>query len=382
MLFNWAVVLQALEARRVTAEHGLRLSLLGQLARRPRWLGGIVLSAAAVAAQILALTLAPLTVVQSADAAGLVLLLAIGSRVLGEHVGRRELTAVLGIVFGIVAIVAARPAHSTTHADATGLVAGLLVTGALAAAPYVLRRQAGAHGLIVVLGAGFAFAAAAFSIKLVADSLASGTWPMLGLAAGVAATAGIAGTLSEQSALQHRQVTQVAPIIFVTELTVPLVLAITIGGESWGDRPLRVGAISGGLALLTTSVIALLRGPAVSGLIGASLREASARPAGRGDEDEHQRGVKRFEVVREERRHALTELYDSYAGASSLEQGCHLVKVDADRRVRPPWTRPSDAVHRLKRAMSSCRRSSLRIEERSEHRPRREQSWNGSSSSS
>jgi drug/metabolite transporter (DMT)-like permease len=267
MFFNGAVVLQAMEARCVPAEHGLKLSLLGQLARRPRWLVGIVLSVAAVGAQILALTLAPLTLVQPADAAGLVLLLAIGSRALGEQVGRRELAAVAGIVVGIVVIVAAGPAQSRAHASASGLVEGLVVIGMLAAAPYALRRRVGTHGLIVVLGAGFAFAAAAFSIKLVADSLASGAWLTLGLVAGVAATAGIAGTLSEQTALQRRQVTQVAPIIFVTELVVPLLLAITVGGESWGDRPLALGAITAGLALLIASVVTLMRTSAVSGLL-------------------------------------------------------------------------------------------------------------------
>jgi hypothetical protein len=60
-LFNAAVVLQAIEAREVPSEHGLRLSLLGRLARQPRWLGGIGLSVAAVSLQILALTLAPLS---------------------------------------------------------------------------------------------------------------------------------------------------------------------------------------------------------------------------------------------------------------------------------------------------------------------------------
>jgi drug/metabolite transporter (DMT)-like permease len=274
LLFNGAVVLQAMEARDVPIEHGLRLSLLGHLARRPRWLGGVALGVATVGAQILALTLATLTVVQPADAAGLVLLLVVGSRVLGEQVGRRELTAVAGIVGGIVAIVAARPAQSMAHANPAGLLEGMLVVGALAAAPYALRRRAGTHGLVVVLGAGFAFAAAAFSIKLVADSLASGAWLTLALVGGVAAAAGVAGTLSEQTALQRRQATQVAPIIFVTELVVPLVLAITVGGESWSDRPLALCAISAGLGLLITSVVALMRTSAVSGLLGGDDQAA------------------------------------------------------------------------------------------------------------
>jgi hypothetical protein len=118
-----------------------------------------------VGLQILALTLAPLTVVQPSNAAGMVLLLVVGGRILGEQVGRRELTAVVGIVIGITAIVPSAPARSVAHTSEAGLVEGLLVVGVLAAAPYVLRWRAGTQGLVVVFGAGFAFAAAAFSIS-------------------------------------------------------------------------------------------------------------------------------------------------------------------------------------------------------------------------
>jgi drug/metabolite transporter (DMT)-like permease len=279
VLFNAAVLLQAMEAREVPSEHGLRLSLLGCLVRRPRWLGGIGLSVAAVSLQILALTLAPLTVVQPADAAGLMLLLVVGSRVLGEQVGRRELTAVAGIVVGIIAIAAAAPSRSAEHTSPGGLVAGLLVVGAIAATPYVVRRRAGVQGLAVVFGAGFAFAAAAFSIKLVADALDSGSWLVLGLVAGVAAIGGAAGMLSEQTALQHRQATQVAPIIFVVELVVPLMLAIAVGGESWGASLRSRCSISAGIGLLIVSVVALMQTPAVSQLLAGGEQPRHANRA-------------------------------------------------------------------------------------------------------
>jgi len=279
LLFNAAILLQATEARKVPSEHGLRLSLLGCLAGRPRWLGGIGLSVAAVSMQILALTVAPLAVVQPADAAGLLLLLVAGSRVLGEQPGRRELTAVAGIVVGIIAIAAAAPSRSAEHSSPGGLIAGLLVVGAVAASPYVVRRRAGVHGLGIVVGAGFAFAAAAFSIKLVADSLASGSWLSLGLVAAVAAIAGAAGTLSEQTALQQRQATQVAPIIFVLELVVALLLAITVGGESWGATLLSRFSISAGSGLLIASAVALMQTPAVSQLLaGAEHDRDAAKP--------------------------------------------------------------------------------------------------------
>ena len=75
VLFNGAVVLQARESRTVPLEQGLRLSLLGSLLRRRRWLVGIALQVLGVGLQTGALLLAPLTAVQPAEAAGLVFLL-------------------------------------------------------------------------------------------------------------------------------------------------------------------------------------------------------------------------------------------------------------------------------------------------------------------
>jgi membrane protein YdbS with pleckstrin-like domain len=73
--------------------------------------------------------------------------------------------------------------------------------------------------------------------------------------------------LSEQTALQRRHATQVTPIIFVIELAVPLLLAITIGGESWGSNPLSLCSIIAGIGLLIVSVIALMQTPAVFQLL-------------------------------------------------------------------------------------------------------------------
>jgi drug/metabolite transporter (DMT)-like permease len=278
-LFNAAVVLQAMEAREVPSEHCLRVSLLACLVRRPRWLAGLGLSVLAVSVQIIAMTLAPLTVVQPADAAGLMLLLVVGSRVLGEQVGRRELAAVAGVVVGIIAIAAAAPSRTAEHTSPRGLLAGLLVLGAVAATPYVLRRRAAVEGLVVVFGAGLAFAAGAVAMKLVADALTTGSWLLLALVAALAAITGVAGILSEQTALQQRQATQVAPIVFVVELVVPLLLAITLGGESWGVSPLSRCSISAGIGLLILSVVALMQTPAVSQLLAGGEQAPDAQSA-------------------------------------------------------------------------------------------------------
>ena len=80
VMYNLGVALQALEARVMPAAQGLRPSLIGDLAHRPRWLAGTALGVVGWPLQAAALLLAPLTVVQPALAFGLVLLLVLGAR--------------------------------------------------------------------------------------------------------------------------------------------------------------------------------------------------------------------------------------------------------------------------------------------------------------
>ena len=266
-LFNAAIAIQALEARRVPAEHGLRLSLLGALVRRPRWLGGTALGALAIPTQTAALLLAPLTAVQPADAAGLLVLLFLGARTLGERVGRREIAAVAAIAAGIVIITIAAPRREVTHVTGAEVLLPMAAVAVLALAPLVLRRRVGAASLGVVLGAGFAFALGAFCAKILADAIDRETWGVALLALGVAACAALAGTLSEQTALQQRQATQVAPLIFAIELLVPVALAVLVVGEDW-ERESLVGVLAG-LALVVGGSISLARTPTVARLLEA-----------------------------------------------------------------------------------------------------------------
>jgi drug/metabolite transporter (DMT)-like permease len=264
-LFNAGIAFQAMEARAEPRELGLHLSLIGRLARRPRWLIGIGLNAIAVPTQTVALLLAPVTVVQPADAAGLLLLLALGSRMLGERVGAREIAAVGAIVVGIVILTLVAPHREVTHVDGAGVLLPLAAVAAVALAPIALRRVISADSILVVFGAGFAFALGAFAIKLVADALDRGEWVALPLVLAAVLLGAAAGTVSEQTALQRRPATQVAPIIFVVELFVPLALALIVVGESWSGS---IAAIVAALALIVAGVVGLMRAPQVAGLLG------------------------------------------------------------------------------------------------------------------
>jgi hypothetical protein len=250
-LYNTSIALQALEAREVSAEHSLRPSLIGRLVRNRRWLAATGLGLLGWPLEIGALLLAPLTVVQPCLASGLILLLWLGARKLGEAPGPRERLAVAAIVLGVGGVAWAAPERTTEHAGAAGIAIALALVALPIAAPYALRRQAASAGTLAVVAAGFGYAWTAIASKLLTDELAAGA---VAVAAGWLATAAVSeglALLSEMSALQRRPATQVAPVMFAVQILVPVILAPLIFGESWGGTPL------GGVALVAFMLVAL-----------------------------------------------------------------------------------------------------------------------------
>ncbi len=270
MLYNTSIALQALEARDIPHEHSLRPSLIGRLARNRRWLGATALGLLGWPLEIAALLLAPLTVVQPCLASGLVLLLWLGARRLGEAPGRREALAVAAIVVGLAGVAWAAPARSTEYAGVGAIIAALALLAAPLAAPYVLRDRAEAIGLLPVISAGCGYAWTGIASKLLTDELAAGTLLIaLGWLATAAASEGLA-LLSEMSALQRRPATRVAPIMFAVQVLVPVALAPLIFSESWAGTPL------GGLALLAFMAIAVAGTVLLAGsrAVGAVIENA------------------------------------------------------------------------------------------------------------
>lgn len=272
LLYNTSIALQALEAREVPPEHGLRPSLLGRLVRNRRWLLATGIGLLGWPLEIAALLLAPLTVVQPCIASGLILLLWLGVTRLGESPGRRELLAVAAIVAGIAGVAWAAPERSTDHAGAVAIALALVLVAIPVLAPYAFRRHAGVLGTLAILSAGCGYAWTAIASKLLTDELAAGA-VLVAIAWLVTAVAseGLA-LLSEMSALQRRPATQVAPAMFAIQVLVPVALAPLIFDESWGGTPL------GGLALVAFIALAVAGTALLAGSkpVGAVLESAHA----------------------------------------------------------------------------------------------------------
>jgi len=285
--YEVSYAVQALEARRVPVRETMQLSLLGRLARRPLWLGAIALAALGWPLQLLALSLAPLTLVQPVIALGIMLLLVLASWMLHERIGRAEIVCSAGVVLGVSGIAWAAPEHTTSHAGPFALGLALAVLGAFVALPYVsttvFRRPMSAPLLVIAAGAGDAWAA--FGAKLVVDELSRRAWAVaLGFAAASAAALA-AGLLSETSALQRYPASRVGPAVLAMQVAIPVALAPIVGGEHWGDTPLGGGVLIASLGILTVSGAILARSRAIVGLgehdggRGGQARVAEVRPS-------------------------------------------------------------------------------------------------------
>jgi len=277
LLYNTSIALQALEAREVPGEYGLRPSLLGRLLRNRRWLGATALGLLGWPFEIAALLLAPLTVVQPCIASGLVLLLWLGATRLGERPGPREFFAVAAIVGGIAGVAWAAPERSTDHAGAGAIALALILVALPLLAPYALRRTlaGNAHrlALLATLSAGCGYAWTAIASKLLTDQLAAGALVLAALwLATAAASEGIA-LLSEMSALQRRPATNVAPVMFAVQVLVPVGLAPLIFDESWSGTPLGGAALAAFIALSLAGTVLLASSKAVAAVMESAHAE-------------------------------------------------------------------------------------------------------------
>lgn len=269
-LYNTSIALQALEARDVGREHALRVSLIGRLIKNPRWLLATGIGLLGWPLEIAALLLAPLTVVQPCLAAGLVLLLWLGVTKLGEKPGRREYGAVAAIVIGVGGIAWAAPARTTSDAGALPIAIALALVTIPVIAPYLVRGRAGAAGTLAVVAAGFGYAWTAIASKLLTDQLSAGSIIVAAVWLATAAASEGLALLSEMTALGRRPATRVAPVMFAIQVTVPVILAPLIFGESWSGTPGDGAGIVASVLLVLAGVIALAGSPAVGAVIDSA----------------------------------------------------------------------------------------------------------------
>ena len=269
LLYDTGYVLEKQALGRLPEVRLHPVHLLRTAGASPRWLAGFAAMLAGLALQVVALTLAPVSVVQPILAGGLIALAAAGSLVLGERLSSRH-KAALGLVLAAVLATAASAggAGSLARVVPDGRLAVMAVVVAAVAAVVArgpaARRRATSPGVAgTAVGAGLLYGLGAVAEKAVATRLVSH-----GMVAGavsslltvypwlfVAAT--LAGMVLFQVGLQAHPASLMASLTNVVSTACALAGASFVFGEAllppgWWSVPRLAGlaAVLAAVALL------------------------------------------------------------------------------------------------------------------------------------
>jgi drug/metabolite transporter (DMT)-like permease len=259
----------------IDARHALRL--LRILLTAPAWLGGFCLMLCGFALQVVALTLAPVSVVQPVLGSGVVILLVLSRIVLRETLKRLELACVLAMACAIVAIAlsAVGEPGKVGHQASGPLLAAVAVPACLIAialgASALRSSPAGRHrqpsvGVSYAVASGLFYGVATLAIKAMSGSLAHHGLTT-GLLVRVAAspfpyiTVGCSavGMLIFQTGLQRCRVSIVGPVSNITGSVFFIVAGTWLFGEQLPGDPVMLALRLTGIAAAGTVVVVLSR---------------------------------------------------------------------------------------------------------------------------
>jgi drug/metabolite transporter (DMT)-like permease len=263
-LYAAGIALQSLDARRAHSSHELRPSLLIGLMQRPRWLIGGAVSLLGWPLQALALSRAPLAVVQPVLAFNLVVLLVIARRLTSDPITRAGVLGALAISAGVVGLAIAAPTRGGDAGSRTLVLVVLL--GVVSTLPLILRRAMLRVSILLPAAAGVGFTLLAIATRLADDTLGGQRWLACACWLGVAGGAAYAATVCEMSSLRTRAATLVVPLTVSVESVLPIVVAPLALSEhlpsSTGSRLV----LAAGLTLIVAGVAVLGRAPALAEL--------------------------------------------------------------------------------------------------------------------
>lgn len=268
----------AVEAPDVDARHLLRSAIC--LFRSRWWTIGYAAALVAWLLHIGALSLAPLSIVQSALAAGFVFLAVLADRFFGFNLGRREWTGVL-LAAGGLAFLALTAGEVKGEQSDYGLVAivgfeaAMVALGALLIVGEKGRIGAGDRtGVLLGAGAGVLFTVTHVAIKALSGE-ASGPLDLL-LSPWTAVIAG-GGVIAFFVSARSLQVGKAVPVIAATSIAgngSAIVAGVVVFGDPVGSDPL--------IATLRIAAFGLI-------VIAAALIPGPLRAAGEGEKRQRRR---------------------------------------------------------------------------------------------
>jgi drug/metabolite transporter (DMT)-like permease len=238
------------------------VALVRTVVRSRRWVAGFLAMLVGLALQVIALTLAPVMVVQVVLAAGVLAVVVLARLVLGERIGSRDWAALALVLAAVVAIAVsagagARLIHTVPADRFAGVV--VLVAGLALALAWLARRDRWGGGRReiagVALAAGLLYGIGALAEKAVATNLVgrgmvAGAVTALGTAyPWVFVVATFGGMVAFQVGLQRQPASVLVPLANVVSTGCALIGASVVFGEllipaGWWALPRWLGFVA------------------------------------------------------------------------------------------------------------------------------------------
>jgi drug/metabolite transporter (DMT)-like permease len=291
--YNSGLIVEKQALLQLPAISGRRIvSLAVTLGSSPRWLSGFALMLCGLGFQVLALTLAPVTVVQPAIASGVAVVLVLSRLVLREQLGRGEYACVAVMALSVILLAFSAGQAEVGHHFSGAAAAAVAIPSvilALTAGASGLRAGSRRHGKPVTgvsygIATGLLYGVAALAIKALSGTvlhrhgvatilIAVLSSPYLYVMGACSA----AGLLLFQTALQRCRIAIVAPVSNVLGSIYFMVVGTWLFHERLPSNPVLLALRLVGIIIAGVVVVLLSRQGA------AELGDVAAGDARRGE---------------------------------------------------------------------------------------------------
>lgn len=240
----------------LSAAHPLRAAK--QLLTDRRWLGGFALEGTGFTLYVVALALAPLTLVQSLAAGGIGVLAFVSARVSGRALPQREVAGVLVSIVGLVALAVSLAGGSGegSGGTTTAIVLWLGATAAAAVLVVAAGRKLGAIAVSEGLAGGLLFSMGDISVKVATEGggrAAFGATAVLGY---------VLGTALLQLGYRHGGALTVAGLATLMMNALPIAAGTRVLGEPVPTGALGVLRVLAFVAVTLGAILLARRGRA------------------------------------------------------------------------------------------------------------------------
>lgn len=262
----------------IDARHAVRL--LRTLLTAPAWLTGFALMLCGFGLQVVALSKAPVSVVQPVLGSGIVILLVLSRLVLGEMLGRLELACVLAMAAAIAAIAlsavgaSGQVGHQASGPALTAVAAVAVIVAVMLGASVLRPGRTGRHrmpsaGVSYAVSSGLLYGVATLGLKALSGVLAGPGSSGARLIEAVVASpypyltfgCSALGMLIFQTGLQRCRVSIVGPVSNITGSVFFIVAGTWLFDERLPADPVRLALRLAGIAVAGTVVVLLSRRP-------------------------------------------------------------------------------------------------------------------------